>query len=611
MRILVFVCLLWLGINCVALAQNWEKIIDDGDAGYAETGNAWASWNHSGSIGGSYRYLSHHGKGLPRVGTATWQVNIPHTGQYEVSVHFRATENRTTDADYFVYDVNNKRHHFVLDQKNSPSGWHRLGVFSWNKGQVARVILDGTDDNQSDEADAVRWRLVSQEPPPPPPPPPTQGCESDTPGQYTMIRYAESVQSQGDWSNPSHAANAPDQKEAHSPNVDPPDQLLASQFSFCTPQGKFEITKVKVGVLGRMQYDRDQYKLIMFWESAGKRFTFSQTRALWVWGDITSARNQWSIADLQNLTIRLGLDQHPGGKRDSDAWIDAFAIEVNYVIHPPQCPAGQVRCNDRCVNIQTSSEHCGACNRKCTATQTCSGGNCSQICPVGMILCQQRCIDPLKDPDHCGKCNNSCNEDQTCITATCSTQCPKQEQLCNGKCRDTTNDAAHCGACNRACAAEERCEASRCVKIIPCPANLSQCPDKCADLNNDPQNCGKCGVMCGVGVNCQQGQCAAPVPAPEPESHTELEPPTQHLEIPAQYVDSGEQTAPPDLPQSMVDSIISSDTPKNSNADTRFVTHSTACFCNGYDYNSIPLESLLVVAFFLMLFLVRRGETSI
>ena len=150
-------------IGGIAAAQTGDQIeilIDDGDPGYVETSadNAWATWNNGDAIGNSYRYLSHYSEGRIRKGTARWTTIIPEMGGYEVSVHFRQTENRTTDADYVIVDGNGVTHKFVIDQKHSPTGWYPLGVFNWDQGQPASVLLDGTDDNQSDEADAVRWR---------------------------------------------------------------------------------------------------------------------------------------------------------------------------------------------------------------------------------------------------------------------------------------------------------------------------------------------------------------------------------------------------------------------------------------------------------------------
>ncbi len=181
--------LLFIAIN-FALAQT-EILIDDGDPGYVETSaeNAWATWNNGDAIGNSYRYLSHHGEGRKREGTARWTTIIPENGVYEVSVHFRQTENRTTDADYVIVDGNGVTHEFVIDQKHNPTGWYPLGEFSWNQGQPASVLLDGTDDNMSDEADAVRWRkgFPPTIPPTEPEPEPEPIPEPDPPVLPTIL----------------------------------------------------------------------------------------------------------------------------------------------------------------------------------------------------------------------------------------------------------------------------------------------------------------------------------------------------------------------------------------------------------------------------------------
>lgn len=43
-------------------------------------------------------------------------------------------------------------------------------------------------------------------------------------------------------------------------------------------------------------------------------------------------------------------DRHPGGKRDSDAWVDAFAVEIRYT-SSAQCSAGQGLCGALCVGL--------------------------------------------------------------------------------------------------------------------------------------------------------------------------------------------------------------------------------------------------------------------
>jgi hypothetical protein len=103
---------------------------------------------------------------VERIGTARWRTGIPASGIYEVEIHYRPTKNRTPDADFFVHDGNGTVHHYSVDQTcNGPlasSGWLTLGRFFWSAMQTAQVVLDGTDDNHSDEADAVRWTLVEK-----------------------------------------------------------------------------------------------------------------------------------------------------------------------------------------------------------------------------------------------------------------------------------------------------------------------------------------------------------------------------------------------------------------------------------------------------------------
>ncbi len=163
--------LLFVFVFCAVSAAGafeWSKIIDDGDEGYSETSpyGAWRSWSFPGAVNGDWRYLSGlyelPGGPVPRRGKAYWKTTVPVSGSYEVAVHFFHTENRTNDADYFIEDGNGRTHHFVLNQRSLPTGWYVLGTFEWKKNQVSTVILDGTDDDQSDEADAVRWILKEE-----------------------------------------------------------------------------------------------------------------------------------------------------------------------------------------------------------------------------------------------------------------------------------------------------------------------------------------------------------------------------------------------------------------------------------------------------------------
>lgn len=143
-------------------ATQWEKIVDFGDSGYSETSSNWETYNSPESMNGSYRYLSRLAGNGTRTGTATWQTEIPYSGTYSVRVSCRHTENRTSDADYYVTNSNNGLDHFVVNQAD-----HRnilvitpLGEYNYEEGQIVKVVLDGTDDGASDCADATLWQLV-------------------------------------------------------------------------------------------------------------------------------------------------------------------------------------------------------------------------------------------------------------------------------------------------------------------------------------------------------------------------------------------------------------------------------------------------------------------
>lgn len=149
--------------NCIA--QTWSKVVDYGDAGYSESGVSWKTYHNPQSNDGSYRYLSHYDNTRKRVGTATWEAEIPYSGIYKVSVSFRSTENRSSDADYYVDNGTGGNDHFSFDQRGDGGlVWKTLGEYHYRKGQRVKILLDGTDDTLSDCADAASWTLVKLTP---------------------------------------------------------------------------------------------------------------------------------------------------------------------------------------------------------------------------------------------------------------------------------------------------------------------------------------------------------------------------------------------------------------------------------------------------------------
>jgi hypothetical protein len=62
------------------------------------------------------------------------------------------------------------------------------------------------------------------------------------------------------------------------------------------------------------------------------------------------------------------------------------------------CPEGKTRCGDRCVNLKTDENNCGACGKRCPAGQECAdrvcqGGGCpdTQICGDACCTADESC----------------------------------------------------------------------------------------------------------------------------------------------------------------------------------------------------------------------------
>jgi hypothetical protein len=88
---------------------------------------------------------------------------------------------------------------------------------------------------------------------------------------------------------------------------------------------------------------------------------------------------------------------------------------------PTVCPPPNGCCHDVCVPLETSDEHCGACDRACTGGTVCSEGRCASTDPCA--ACPGRCCG--------GRC---CS--RTCCTAACA---------------DLMWDCRNCGACGTVC----------------------------------------------------------------------------------------------------------------------------------------------------------------
>ena len=329
---MILVALAWSG---PAAAQS--IIIDDSDGApeFTMTGDDWTTWGMLGygydSGDTDYHYLSHTVGGNDRVGTATWTPDIPTAGTYQISTWFRLTDNRTDDADHFIYDGLGGSTHISLDQRGSgASGWVDLGQHWCAEGVGGcYVVLDGTDDNQSDEANAVKFELITPEDPPEPEPVP--GCDEFIGiGPHSQEAFAAAT-SAVDWESAGLATGAPDGQEAHTPNVDAGEYLHGSGWDLCDPIGDETIDGVTIEVLARTQYSSGVYALdLLLHGGGGAQAVFTGTSLNWHGVDVTADLASWTWTDANALIGQLQLASHPGGERDSDAWVDAWRILVDY-----------------------------------------------------------------------------------------------------------------------------------------------------------------------------------------------------------------------------------------------------------------------------------------
>lgn len=136
---------------------------------------------------------------------------------------------------------------------------------------------------------------------------------------------------------------------------------------------------------------------------------------------------------------------------------------------PASCAAPQERCGEACVDLTSSSNHCGACDSACETGTVCEESACAVFCEADTIRCSGACVDPKTDRNHCGACGTACAAGLVCSAGACVTECATGLARCAvgnvESCVDHANDVAHCGACSNACAVGETCEAGACVKL--------------------------------------------------------------------------------------------------------------------------------------------------
>ena len=139
-------------------------------------------------------------------------------------------------------------------------------------------------------------------------------------------------------------------------------------------------------------------------------------------------------------------------------------------------------------------------------------GTAPTTCGSGFDLCGTDCVDLLSSTKHCGNCGTTCGAGQVCNGGTCG--CVSPQVLCGSICTDVQSDAVHCGGCTRpACTtAAPFCSGGQCSAT--CNAPNTACSSGCVNTQTNPQNCGGCNAPCGNGLSCVAGHCQCPSDQP-------------------------------------------------------------------------------------------------
>jgi hypothetical protein len=134
----------------------------------------------------------------------------------------------------------------------------------------------------------------------------------------------------------------------------------------------------------------------------------------------------------------------------------------------------------------------------CPNGTVCSGGQCQSVsCPTGQSLCGSRCVDVNSDSQHCGACSargdpGSGGEPIPALCQPGSCACAGGREECQfgemAACLDLQNDDRSCGQCGNTCDRGQRCRAGSC-EAITCPEGAILCGEQCVVGATCGENC--------------------------------------------------------------------------------------------------------------------------
>jgi len=215
----------------------------------------------------------------------------------------------------------------------------------------------------------------------------------------------------------------------------------------------------------------------------------------------------------------------PGDTTSDDGTETPPPIDTQPITSPECENEGERYCNFTCM-LPNTSDHCGACNTRCSAGTVCIEVGPLQWdcgCADGAVRCGGKCVDPMTDAAFCGasgtctglEAGANCGVLGACVDGLC--QCIETHTNCGGQCVDTLTHRDYCnptpGSCGVSCMAGGVCVDGHCA----CPADRSlECSTGCVNPQNDDNACGGCpedgGEVCDTanGFSCIDGSCQCP-----------------------------------------------------------------------------------------------------
>jgi len=140
-------------------------------------------------------------------------------------------------------------------------------------------------------------------------------------------------------------------------------------------------------------------------------------------------------------------------------------------------------CGGTMFDIARDPRHCGKCDLPCAAGEYCSASACT--CRPGYILVAGKCVDLASSSTHCGFEGRRCpTETPVCQDGECVASCSRLGDKCS-TCYDTTKDELHCGTCKQnrdQCETTDVCVGGSCASWRV-GASCTSCP--CADCDDN------------------------------------------------------------------------------------------------------------------------------